>query len=671
MKSDQPRIISLTVTPELIETLSDSAVTQLTVALRHMHHQLDETLYGYANRATSSANQTRFYESLLIMQDSQEAVTQAFAQSIARGFKRFIEARTALDTTEHDESATLDPILTAMANRTRDHHQAALMQLSTRLSTYFTDTIPDIDNPLDPQQIVVAYSNAIEQLALAEKVRLIVLKDFERHVLRELGPVYQQLNSSLRDARVMPNLSSNMTSTSGDFIPDTNSALPSFAELQSLLDASANKAIPAPNPRLVLTHLQLDALLNNLQRRHTSIRQGLTESLQASASEADSPNLSPQDDHTIQLVELMFEFISEQDLPLPIAELVNRLQIPVIKIALRGPTLFDDPQHPLRRLINDITESALGWNGGKHYAQDPLYQTIEKSITAVQQTEPTNTPKLEHIATEFQQFYQAEQNQAERAIERAASQEEGRASQASAQEHADDTVEWYISDRFLPPAIIRFAKGPWHKYLVHTYLQQGRKSPDWQEASNTLEDLVWSVTDPLDSADSRLHWKALLPQLGKQLRKGVETVSHSPSETEHYLSELWGIHRKISQGQGKDMDRIRITAVAHKAARPVAAVSPKAAANLQIANDLPMGTWVEFTQGNTSKLICRLVRRIQANSDFVFATRYGTQTLAIGAQQLAGYLHNQSARVLENAPLMDRALYAILGRLKDQQPVVY
>src|SRR5690606_27799687 len=67
------------------------------------------------------------------------------------------------------------------------------------------------------------------------------------------------------------------------------------------------------------------------------------------------------DDEVINLVNMLFEFIlQDRNLAAPMKNLISRLQIPIVKVALLDKTFFTKGGHAARRLLNDMATAALG-----------------------------------------------------------------------------------------------------------------------------------------------------------------------------------------------------------------------------------------------------------------------------------------------------------------------
>src|SRR5690554_7557201 len=96
--------------------------------------------------------------------------------------------------------------LNAMISKAKAHFQGSLLQLQAR----FTEVYPDATeaapvNPMAPEHICSAFTEAIQVLEIQIRERLIVLKQFDRYVVSNLGMLLDEANRILIQAGIIPN----------------------------------------------------------------------------------------------------------------------------------------------------------------------------------------------------------------------------------------------------------------------------------------------------------------------------------------------------------------------------------------------------------------------------------------------------------------------------------
>ena len=82
-----------------------------------------------------------------------------------------------------------------------------VMQLTRRIDTLCANrTVTERLNPLGPRKLGEAFVGAIEGVEIDIRVRIVLLKLFERFVMEHLGHAYEHANRMLAEAGVLPDL---------------------------------------------------------------------------------------------------------------------------------------------------------------------------------------------------------------------------------------------------------------------------------------------------------------------------------------------------------------------------------------------------------------------------------------------------------------------------------
>ena len=82
-----------------------------------------------------------------------------------------------------------------------------VMQLTRRIDTLCANrTVTERLNPLGPRKLGEAFVGAIDGVEIDIRVRIVLLKLFERFVMEHLGQAYEHANRMLAEAGVLPDL---------------------------------------------------------------------------------------------------------------------------------------------------------------------------------------------------------------------------------------------------------------------------------------------------------------------------------------------------------------------------------------------------------------------------------------------------------------------------------
>jgi hypothetical protein len=92
------------------------------------------------------------------------------------------------------------------------------------------------------------------------------------------------------------------------------------------------------------------------------------------------------------------------------------------------------------------------------------------------------------------------------------------------------------------------------------------------------------------------------------------------------------------------------------------------AGSLQAVRELKVGGWVEFIDEQGTRERAKLSWISPISGKYLFVNRRGLKVADRTAVQLATELHDQKLMILEEVPLFDRALDAIVDRLRNARP---
>lgn len=404
----------------------------------------------------------------------------------------------------------------------------------------------------------------------------------------------------------------------------------------------------------------------------------------AKVSEDTRKQVSGADEDTIDLVGMLFEYILEdRNLPTQMQALLGRLQIPYLKVAILDRHLFAKHSHPARRLLDRLADEAKGWS--KESDRDlRLFNEIKSIVETLLHDFTDNTEVFTELLQRFQDFVNSSDLRAERAEKRAADAVKGKEKLQAARRAAAREVLSRTQDAQIPDLIRNILVRPWANYLVLTMLRQGEQSSEWRSAVRFIDDLIASARPAGTDAD-RARVRDMLPRIEKILRHGLATVAFSDSDVRRLMRALGRFYHLQLGGQAAD-EKLMEAAQAEAAAEPVIPESveeiaePEEPAPVEIpearadapevlqAKALKVGNWVEFVAADGQRDRAKLSWISPISGKYLFVNRRGLKVCDMTLAQLAGSIQDGSTVVLEEVPLFDRALDAIVERLKKDQP---
>lgn len=407
--------------------------------------------------------------------------------------------------------------------------------------------------------------------------------------------------------------------------------------------------------------------------------------------------VSSADEDTIDLVGMLFEFIlSDRNLPSQFQAILGRLQIPYLKVAVLDKHLFAQAAHPARRLLDTLARAGLSWSE----EADPGNRLLDKASTVVERILTEFVDDLEIFDSEradFEHFMNLYRKRSDVAEQRAAETARGREKLSAARRLAADEMLKRIDGRQLPPIVLEILSRPWANYLVLTLLRNGEDSSEWRNGLRFADELVWSTLPKKTSRDGK-RLQRLLPQLETALRHGLSTIASHDDDVHRTLDDLSSFYLAALAGVPVALKSVRDvvgksasgtaendgaggeTSVDAPVPSPVEeairSVDRDAAANAlapAMAEDDPFliqargfrsGAWFEFKLPEDDFERAKLSWISPFTSNFLFVNRRGLKVCERAVEELARELREGRTILLEQAPLFDRALGAMVARLR-------
>ncbi|OWP48098.1 DUF1631 domain-containing protein [Pseudomonas nitroreducens] len=578
--------------PAGLVAVRDKVAVQLRHAMQALFDNADDTLFEMADRAANNAEQSAYFEAMRDLRLKRKGIERGFLQKVFESFANLnqyeIGRAPALDTVSYEnltlvqndeleESVALD----AMVAKVMSRDGVALTHLTTRFNTLVSRKVEDKNNPLGPRQLCEAFLEACRGLGVEIKVKLIILKLFEKYVLADAEHLYAEANQTLIALGVLPELKSvplrrppqrtlanqgaapagGATAeageqTAGQYMDADSQA--AFAALRDLLSQVRGSAAPTrsmPADAVPISSNDLMRLLSHLQSHlpaqtidEVDVRQHLDHLLTRVSSKSGRSRVVGQvDEDVINLVSMLFEFIlDDRTLPDSLKALIGRMQIPMLKVAVLDKTFFSRGSHPARRLLNEIASAALGWAEQSDGQRDHLYQKIEQVVMRLLNDFVDDPAIFSELLDEFISFTGDERRRSDLLEQRTRDAEEGRARAELARQDVEGVLNERLLGRTLPEVVVRLLQEAWSQVLLLTCLKHGTRSSEWEAALATMDDLIWSV-EPHEDPDSRLRLLEMVPQLLKSLREGLASAAFDPFSTGEFFSRLEGLHVQAFQ----------------------------------------------------------------------------------------------------------------------------
>ena len=587
---------------------------------------------------------------------------------------------------EIDDALTIQ----SLADRLRKACEGELQELEPRIALMLgKDEIDSTSNPVGTTAICETLKEVCWGFDSPREVREMLLDMFVRRLGGELSTVFKEANSLLVTRRVMPR------SRTRPKVRKSNPAMARLTQRDTDGDATGQ---PAGEPAELIQRLFSGQAGNDWSTRSSGgqLLQALTR-LQTGDGEVSFGNqsfsvdpevlgttnvlgnlieagfgkqLEPVDGMVIDVVATLFDYIfDDKHVPAAMKGLIGRLQIPVLKLAMLDHSFFSNRSHPARRLINALAQSASTWDG--EFTNDcSLYRTAEALVLRIQ-NEFAQDAGVFAACDEAFQTYLAEE---ERRLDEKAASLTGRLEQRERHELATtvarDAIAVHLANPTLPTVVKDFLQQWWIKVLVRASLHPASNGEAWRVATDTMDELVWSVLSK-SGVDERKRLVQLLPTLLKRLKAGVAQGVMDEAAADAFFAELVKLHTAaIKSGMsGADsgeppptvqpMDDNAPQASPTIPPHPVEEETPPA----EDLERLSRGSWIELRDESGEVRRMRLTWVSPARTTFLFANRQGQRALALTQKELSRRFAKGEATITDGAPLLDRFVDEVMEEL--------
>jgi len=623
-----------------------------------------------------------------------------------------LQAKLALDRLVHRARGKVDPD-EALGIRAR---LAALLD---------RDWFDENQHPASPEAVFEALKASLNDIAPQPDVQAALLDAFEPHVSENLNQVYSTVNHRLIASQVLPKIRPQVAqqadrrstsaadrdqddpTVSGDAsprFPDRGSPLPGTGQAPSGDQASAqmsridqeiaevlaqvssgSEAARASATRMLsnpeifaVADLPLPAarapLLDSLSSLQVSSASGpvvAPAELLADLGERVREQGSPLDQLTVEIVSMVFDYIyADKRLADVVKQQLLRLQVVAVKAALIDRSFFARRQHPMRRLIDRITDIAADPDA-ELAAGSPLVKGVEEVV--------------EWVIVEFDRDL-AIFDEARERIEALAADEMARRSErivqltreaehAEAVAHARELARARVSDRLDPetPEFVRsFLDDWWSLALAEAQVAPDASAIGFDEGLGVAESLIWSVAPKYPEEVPRL--ASLLPKLINGLMRGVRLASMPDASRQAFFDALLKAHtaaidaakHSAAAAAARKPSNLRMRADGKIQFAPV--VPPSEPARVEPAmvesrtvllGELRRGAAIEVDETGSGEFVAFKLSWISPAQQLYVLSRFPDRAMSLGRGKLAELFDTGRARIVEASSMLDRAIESI------------
>ena len=385
----------------------------------------------------------------------------------------------------------------------------------------------------------------------------------------------------------------------------------------------------------------------------------------------------------LDLVGRLFDRIAQDEsIPSAVRAGLARLRIPALRAAQLERGFVANRLHPARHLLDAIASTAVGLDDAVK-PDDATVAAIHEAVHALLTAFEDSLGPFDTMAARIVAFAADREQAQEPVVRRLVQQIEARERDGSARRVAEEEVGRRLRSRLWVPGPVRaMLLGPWVGALASAYRTDGEGSPAWRSLVNTMDDLLWSV-EPKASADGRRRLAAVVPALVHAIGEGLRRAQTPEAERDVFLGQLVDCHAHAVKTGLRGVDELPDAIAFDPTATPVITRSTFTAGELRVeeirlsgadesatqaaagANArLRVGAWIELDRGARTPARKRLAWMSPATGACLFVgLAPGAMAISITPAALGEQLRRGEARIVDDAPLVDRTLAALLAEL--------
>ena len=360
-------------------------------------------------------------------------------------------------------------------------------------------------------------------------------------------------------------------------------------------------------------------------------------------------SLPRRDERTLDLLSRVFETVLLDDsIPARTRELLQLLQVPVLKAALLDKNFFFEHDHPARRLVDLM--SRVGWEQHGD-ADDPLFQTMRRSVARVGEAQPE---AFASAVAELEAGIAADETAQQAALAAPVASALKREKHEVAARQARDAVALRVQAGDVVDVVSGFLEQRWTTVLTFAWTIEDARPGAVDNATRAMDDLIWSVK-PKATPEQRKSLIARLPRLLQTLNKWLDAIKWQDAERLQFFARLAEYHAAIVRApielsperqlelaaQAAQQDAMRKVEMENAAAAQAAA----RAAEVSAVDGLERGMWLEFRTGDGARKV-KLAWVSPLRTLFIFSGAARREAFSLPAGKLAAALNDGSARVL-------------------------
>jgi len=382
--------------------------------------------------------------------------------------------------------------------------------------------------------------------------------------------------------------------------------------------------------------------------------------------------LAPVDEDAIDLVGMLFDvMLDERDLEGRPRELIGRLVVPFVKVALLDRRMFVQKTHPARRLLNVLAEACEG-NNGESAAERTLLTKVEEVVDRLVAEFNENLAIFLTLEEEFRAFLEQHRRRIEIAERRAAEIQRGQERLEAARARMTSELDERLSGRRVPQAIEDFLRQPWAHHVTMTVLREGDDGTGLRESLALADGILEELTE----AQRHVVGKPWLQAWRTDMLKVFASVGMNQDAAAGAVDALHDTLQAVAAAR-PDLEKalpelpqvVLPKPVVDDDTTPIQLVGGADTLDFDHSDadhfrGLPIGTWLDFIDKDNKVQAGKLSWVSPISSRLLFVNRRGVRFCVASPEELAAMVRLGRLRTHQSEDAFDSAMQGVIERLE-------
>jgi diguanylate cyclase (GGDEF)-like protein len=643
-----------------------------------------EALQALIAETSDPQDESVLFFALNSLEQGRDALIERFIQLNASGFAQLEgelagQGREVTGNEDSPELALVEKqeidvwvLVNDMARRAESDVARNLYQVELGLSYLCREEIQNELDPVAPISLLTAFKKLLDDYDFDLRVVRQLLSVFRKFVLNELNQLYAELLQLLREQN-MANLELELT----DQWAVVKSSAPGARQASSIANLGALRHIkPSSADSSALDSMSVSereeilSSLDSLSRLQTVDLQHQIETLLQHGG-AKPIKLSPEARAAIGAGEELVATLGKDPLiTTELKALLRSVKFLIIEAVLQDTSLLDNPDHPVRRLL-DLVEFLKPYvNTGPHASM--LRDRESRRLSAI--TEAVESGLLEHIEDVSKEINALLLEQRERfetnrklAISRCLKDEKLRQGQRA----TIKALSKILLGKSVPLAIEKLLSFGWANLLVQTAVLEKVQSRGWRDYIQVVERLAGRSVDQVEeSAVTRGQSEELVVMI----HKGFTDYPIHGEEAHAFAEEL---HQALTGGEDVSglltksiqIDEAYLANLIRDIRRTSETTADKEVDKQwkRVVDDIPLDAWLVEADDDTSPRVLSLAWKNPQTDRYLLVDGDGFKALDLELAEFARHFAGREIQLLEQPaqPVVERTIETFLSNSYD------